>query len=306
MVKLTLCSTQENEDTQITTNAYVFKKLSSLLPSQEFSNDTWPTNECMKLADPQYYKPGSIDVLLGAEVHAQIILDRIKRHNSLIALNSRLGWIISGRVTPTDAQPHNIVVAHTRFEIDQFRDIKEYLPDKKSMTNKEIQCEEQHKKTHTRNTDLTQLLQLEKIPEIKDKFMNKYKEKLHTEKVPETEKERLDGRKLYYLPDLTVINTKLEVVVDRSAQPVKANSINEELLIYPPSQQDTRDLLTPIHTLHQTAHCEREEFTEKELTLETHMNRDELLMRASTVEYPVMLQKQTTQLLTRGGLPLYK
>ncbi|KAG7312579.1 hypothetical protein JYU34_000879 [Plutella xylostella] len=93
----------------------------------------------MKLADPQYYKPGSIDVLLGAEVHAQIILDGIKRHNSLIALNSRLGWIISGRVTQTDAQPHNIVVAHIKLEVDQFRDIKEYLPDKKSMSNKKIQ-----------------------------------------------------------------------------------------------------------------------------------------------------------------------
>ncbi|CAG9137619.1 unnamed protein product [Plutella xylostella] len=283
MVKLTLLST--TEQAEFTTNAYVLKKLSSLLPAQELSKDAWPTHECMKLADPQYYKPGSIDVLLGAEVHAQIIQDGIKRHNSLIALNSRLGWIISGKVTQTNVQPHNIVVAHTKMEVDQllrqFWEIEEYIPHKKPMTKEEIQCEEHFKKTHTREAGryvvslpfkdetspekhlgdskplaVQRLLQLEKRfkrrPELKveySNFLTNYEDQSHMEKVPETEKQRLDGKKPYYLPHHAVIresstSTKLRVVFDGSAKPVKGNSINEELLIGPPLQQDIRDLVT--------------------------------------------------------------
>lgn len=101
MVKLTIHSTKCEAST-FEVNAYVLKKLTSLLPSREFPQDTWPSYMQLDLADPNFHKPGSIDVLLGADVHAHILLQGLHKYNYLIALNSRLGWLISGKALQTD------------------------------------------------------------------------------------------------------------------------------------------------------------------------------------------------------------
>ncbi|CAF4928601.1 unnamed protein product [Pieris macdunnoughi] len=147
-----------NPSHMITSKAYVLRRINSRLPSQELPSDTWPSSEISDLADPHSHKPGSIDVLLGAVVYAHIILDGIiKRNESLVALNSRLGWLVSGEVTQSGHQSHNVVVMHTQFEVDQllrqFWEINEYSPNVKPLSKPEMQCEEHFKKTHTRNTD---------------------------------------------------------------------------------------------------------------------------------------------------------
>lgn len=265
----------------LTAEAYVLKRLTSLLPSQEFPADTWPSFEQSELADPHFHKPGSIDVLLGADVHAHIILDGIRRHNSLLALNSRLGWLISGRITQTDSKSHHVVVMHTQVEVDQllrqFWEIDEYIPNKKPLSQLETQCEEHFMKTHTRNADgrykvclpfkdedtpnlgnsrslaVNRLLQMEKRfkhkPEFQEeycKFMRQYESLGHMEIVPEKEHK---NEKVYYLPHHAIIresslSTKLRVVFDGSAKPANGNSLNDELLIGPPLQQEIRDLVT--------------------------------------------------------------
>lgn len=282
MVTLTVHSTKDNAST-FQVNAYVLKKLTSLLPSREFPQDTWPSSMQLDLADPNFHKPGSIDVLFGADVHAYIILEGLHKRDSLIALNSSLGWLISGRVSQTDstAYEHNTVVMQTKIETDQllrrFWEIEENLPHKKPMTELEIQCEEHFKSTHTRNdigryivrlpfkdnppTNLgdakplaiSRLLQMEKRfthkPEFKEeyhKFIKQYESQGHMMMVPE--KERVT-QKVYYLPHHAVLrptslSTKLRVVFDGSAAPEKGKSLNDELLIGPPLQQDVRDLIT--------------------------------------------------------------
>lgn len=261
--------------------AYVLQKLTSLLPSQEFFHDPWPQNEDIELADPLFYKPGSVDILLGADVHAHIIQEGLRRHNSLIALNSSLGWLISGKVTNSNLSPRNIVVAHMKMELDElirgFWEIEQNCPNTKSLTNEEIQCEEHFKNTHMRQTDgrytvdlpfkdvhnknigdtkqiaLNRLLQMERRfkhkPEFHEeycKFMKQYLSQGHMEPVPEKERELVNT---YYLPHHAVVrlfstSTKLRVVFDGSAKPEKGNSLNDELLTGPPLQQDICDLIT--------------------------------------------------------------
>ncbi|XP_050671207.1 uncharacterized protein LOC126969704 [Leptidea sinapis] len=282
MVSLTVHSTKDNAST-FKVNAYVLRKLTSLLPSREFPQDTWPLSMQLDLADPNFHKPGSIDILLGADVHAYILLEGLHKSNSLIALNSRLGWLISGRVSQTDsvAYEHNMVVMQTKVETDQllrrFWEIEENLPHKKPMTDLEIQCEEHFKNTHTRNdvgryivrlpfkedppTNLgdakplaiSRLQQMEKRftrkPEFKEKyhtFLKQYESQGHMMMVPEKETET---QKVYYLPHHAVLrstslSTKLRVVFDGSAAPEKGKSLNDELLIGCSLQQDIRDLIT--------------------------------------------------------------
>ncbi|XP_050682068.1 uncharacterized protein LOC126977342 [Leptidea sinapis] len=282
MVSLTVHSTKDNAST-FKVNAYVLRKLTSLLPSREFPQDTWPLSMQLDLADPNFHKPGSIDILLGADVHAYILLEGLHKSNSLIALNSRLGWLISGRVSQTDsvAYEHNMVVMQTKVETDQllrrFWEIEENLPHKKPMTDLEIQCEEHFKNTHTRNdvgryivrlpfkedppTNLgdakplaiSRLQQMEKRftrkPEFKEEyhtFLKQYESQGHMMMVPEKETET---QKVYYLPHHAVLrstslSTKLRVVFDGSAAPEKGKSLNDELLIGCSLQQDIRDLIT--------------------------------------------------------------
>ncbi|CAF4853888.1 unnamed protein product [Pieris macdunnoughi] len=270
-----------NPSHMITAKAYVLRRINSRLPSQEIPPDTWPSSEISDLADPHFHMPGSIDVLLGAVVYAHIILNGIiKRNESLVALNSRLGWLVSGEVTQSGHQSHNVVVMHTQFEVDQllrqFWEINEYSPNVKPLSKPEMQCEEHFKKTHTRNTDgryevrlpfkdedapnlgnsrqlaLKRLLQMEnkfkRRPEFHEeycKFMRQYESLGHMEVVPETEKKN----RAYHLPHHAVLRassltTKLRVVFDGSAKPVDGNSLNDELLIGPPLQQDIRELVT--------------------------------------------------------------
>lgn len=282
MVTLTVHSTKHNAST-FQVNAYVLKKLTSLLPSREFSQDTWPSSMQLDLADPNYHKPGSIEVLLGADVHAYILLEGLHKCNSLIALNSRLGWLISGRVSQTGStiNEHNTVVMQTKIEVDQllrrFWEIEESLPHKKPMTELEIQCEEHFKLTHTRNAvgryivrlpfkdnpptnlgntkplAISRLQHMEKRfthkPEFKEeyhKFMEQYESQGHMMMIPEKE---IVTPEVYYLPHHAVLrptslSTKLRVVFDGSAAPVNGKSLNDELLIGCPLQQDVRDLIT--------------------------------------------------------------
>ncbi|XP_045541461.1 uncharacterized protein LOC123722953 [Papilio machaon] len=169
---------------------------------------------------------------------------------------------------------------HTQVEVDQllrqFWEINEDSPNVKPLSKAERQCEEHFKKTHTRNTDgrykvrlpfkdedapnlgnsrqlaLKRLHQMEnkfkRIPEFHEeycKFMRQYESLGHMEIVPEIEKKN----RAYYLPHHAILRassltTKLRVVFDGSAKPVDGNSLNDELLIGPPLQQDIRALVT--------------------------------------------------------------
>lgn len=97
MVTLTI-NCKDPSISHIEVNAYVLRKLTSLLSSREFSQGTWPSSMQIDLADSDFYKPSPIDVLLGADVHAHIILNGIHKHNTLVALNPRLGWLLSGSI----------------------------------------------------------------------------------------------------------------------------------------------------------------------------------------------------------------
>ncbi|XP_052753688.1 uncharacterized protein LOC128201267 [Galleria mellonella] len=268
---------------RIEVNAYVLRKLTSILPSREFPQGTWPSSMQLDVADPDFHKPSPIDVLLGADVHAHIILDGIHKHNTLVALNSRLGWLLAGSVSQTVTQIHNMVVAHNKLEVDQllrqFWEIEEHVPHKKPMSASEIQCEEHYKNTYTRNDDgryvvrlpfkefpstslgdsktlaVNRLQQMEKRflhkPEFKNQytnFMDEYLSHEHMEMIPENEL-NTNNKNIYYLPHHAVLrpsslSTKLRVVFDGSAVPANGKSLNDELLIGPPLLQDIRYLIT--------------------------------------------------------------
>lgn len=269
------------DDEKILINAHVLKSLTNLLPSQPLKINEWPDFENLDLADPDLHKPSPIDILLGAEVHAQIILEGLHKHESLIAQNSTLGWLISGRVNfTTGGQTTSVSVWHTQIieqQLQRFWEIEEPAHDQKPYTELERECENHFLRSHYRNTDgryvvslpfksefknrlgqshgiaFTRLSQIEqKLNQRKDvekqytAFMLEYLTLKHMEEISNDED---ISNNVYYLPHHAVfkdssLTTKLRVVFDGSVKPRTGTSLNEELMIGPPLQQNICDLIT--------------------------------------------------------------
>lgn len=104
----------------ITVKAHVLNKVTTLLPTRKVSVKITTAFSSMALADPSFDTPNKIDLLLGAEVYSQILLDGLFRGSpgSVIAQNTKLGWILSGRTlgqVSQDENCHNIIVnMHTQ------------------------------------------------------------------------------------------------------------------------------------------------------------------------------------------------
>lgn len=70
-------------------------KLTSFLPSVALPQSTWPHLKCLKLADPSFMTPTSIDFILGADVYADLILTGLIT-GPPIAQSTIFGWMLSG------------------------------------------------------------------------------------------------------------------------------------------------------------------------------------------------------------------
>lgn len=81
MVSFDLASLH-NSNFSVNVNAFVLSSLTSFLPSNKTSIVDWPEIKNLPLADPRYGSPGKIDVILGAEVHGEILLEGLLKHPS--------------------------------------------------------------------------------------------------------------------------------------------------------------------------------------------------------------------------------
>ncbi|XP_073965607.1 uncharacterized protein [Choristoneura fumiferana] len=80
----------------------------------------WTDIENLPLADPTYATPGKIDILLGAEVYSEILIDGIVKQaqGSLIAQNTIFGWILSGRALRERKELTNVMSLHVQIKED--------------------------------------------------------------------------------------------------------------------------------------------------------------------------------------------
>lgn len=151
-----------NPSVCIKVSAYVLKSITSLLPSVEATPVEWVSLTADDLADPEYYKPNKIDVLLGAEIYSQVIRAGIKRSTGgrVLAQDTTLGWIISGVVeteTSSGAETLScITVMHVSIQADDF--LKKFWElegepavTKKILSEEEVKCEQLFEATTRRD-----------------------------------------------------------------------------------------------------------------------------------------------------------
>lgn len=89
-----------NPNFVIEIKAYVLKKLTSLLPERQISSEVITTISSVELADPSFGSPSKIELLLGAEIYCQILLEGLITGSPglPVAQNTKFGWILSGKV----------------------------------------------------------------------------------------------------------------------------------------------------------------------------------------------------------------
>lgn len=141
--------------------AIILKKLTTLLPNNTFEKSLINDKQIEELvmAHPDFNKCGGIDMILGADVYASIILSGMIKpvDNSYVLQETELGWIISGPVNKNRQQLNEAVCMMSRIDdmdekLQRFWETEEMLEDR-ILTPDEQRCVEYFNNTIRRDKD---------------------------------------------------------------------------------------------------------------------------------------------------------
>lgn len=266
-----------NEEFELAFEGEVIPSITSDLPSISLGRRTWPHLQGIHLADPQFGTPRPIDVLVGADIWGQLLLNgrRVGSRNEPCAIKTHFGWVVFGPVGPDRVDGIGVQALSAQFRRDHFQ-LEELLQrfwsleEPEGATEEQVnECEAIFRKTvnrddqgryvvqipfrgnapalgDSRQNALRQFYQLERrltnSPELREKyvrFMREYLALNHMEVV--TDKQEEGRYQCYYIPHHAV-TTKFRVVFNASAKTSTGVSLNETQLVGP----RTQDPLTSI------------------------------------------------------------
>lgn len=150
------------KNSKVETEALVLKKISRKQPAEFLQkDDRWTHLQQLNLADPEYFVPSDIDLLLGGDVWDDIVLTGLyrSRKGSPVATNTRLGWILNGKVPQSNQETSIFTLQVNENEpnesIDQhlqkFWEIEEVQPIQSEPAEAVNKCEQFYNKTTSRD-----------------------------------------------------------------------------------------------------------------------------------------------------------
>ncbi|XP_075154313.1 uncharacterized protein LOC142227952 [Haematobia irritans] len=254
----------------------VINAISYQHPVEKLNIGSWPIPEGILLADPHFYIPQRIDILIGSEIFFDLLVEgKIILGSGLPSLkNTVFGWVVGGVVDSNAVEQVSSCNVVTKIDdldslLKRFWEIEEFTESKSAMTEEEEQCERHYLENtifdengriqvrlpfkqpsdklgssyeiaHRRFCYLEK--RLEKNPEHKKmyrEFMNEYISLGHMSIVSFDELRD----KHYVIPHHSVFrlqstSTKLRVVFDASAKTSSNFSLNEILMVGPTIQQE--------------------------------------------------------------------
>jgi len=301
------------------------------------SNMNVPKN--IQLADPQYYKPQKIDIILGASVFFEVLgTDRIQPvKNGVFFQETHFGYIISGQVPSAKNNPSTSIMSFVactdmlRLEekVSRFWQSEEISPEK-SYSLEEKLCRQHFDSTVRRQEDgrftvclpfresvtklgesldiaLRRFLALERKLNANEslkkdyvKFMEEYQSLGHMSPV-----DSYDTKKHYFLPHHAVIKndsatTKLRVVFDGTCRTTSNLSLNDVLLKGPVIQEELVTLLARFRTHKYVITADIKQMYRQVLIDEKHRDYQLILWRPSTNE---KIQIYRLNTITYGTVP---
>lgn len=264
-----------------TTNKYertltflTISNIADLVPAQASSRESLKLPKHLKLADPTFYIPGPVEMLLGSgPTLALLCVGQYVIPPDLYLQKTQLGWIVGGSssLTPEDSTQHTFCVT-ANFNLEKFW-ILEEIPKQKFQSPEEQAAETHFMANYSRDntgryvvslpfkqTDpklssskeiaLKRLKSLERKflrqPELETQYkavLSEYIELNHMTRIID------DDGEGFYLPHHAVIKetsltTKVRVVFDGSASTSNGLSLNSTLMVGPTIQDDIFSLIT--------------------------------------------------------------
>lgn len=138
--------------------ALVLPSICSSLPSVRISLDSCPHLQGLTLADPNYGKPKTIEILLGSEIYAQIMRPglRFGSYSQPTAFATVFGWVLAGKTDPTCASQRSVKALCASQAPDIESTLKSFwelesIPCQRIVAPDDLKCEEQFSCTHFRD-----------------------------------------------------------------------------------------------------------------------------------------------------------
>lgn len=263
-------------------SAVVINKMKQLLNTKQLENKTSniPELESLQLADPKFYAGSKIDIILGVDVHAEILAENshiIKpRNTGLVIQFTTLGWIVSGVLTKNKQNSHQCFQLSTIDENEsliQFWEQEKTDEQPETMSDENKYCVNFYKQTVRRTKDgryivrlpfknhkdrlgnsrraaMAQLMQLVRkfnnnvnFKSLYTEFVDEYIRLGHMKKC----KTRMSDEESFFLPHHAVMKesttTKLRTVFDGSRPTSSGVSLNDQLIVGPKLQEDIFNIL---------------------------------------------------------------
>ncbi|XP_055388279.1 uncharacterized protein LOC129616677 [Condylostylus longicornis] len=229
---------------QVRTSALVLRKLTNLLPERNIQTKEWSHIDGLILADPGYFAMGKIDVVIGADIFGQIILEGLRKgpSDAPIAQKTIFGWIITSNV---DQRSINTTF-HIQSDLD---DSIRRLEDARYQVELPFIPDERHIAIARLFGMETQFSKNEILKDNYSKCIAEYLDMNHMEQVKSTELKNQQQQIISnYLPYHDVIKessstTKLRVVFDASRPTSNGSSLNNKIFKSPVIQDDLSTLL---------------------------------------------------------------
>ncbi|XP_075990201.1 uncharacterized protein LOC142985844 [Anticarsia gemmatalis] len=251
-------------------SALVINRITNNLPTKTFEKSNWPHIEGLKLADPDFNMSRNVDLLLGADIYSQVILEGVLKGNSQTptAQQTHLGWILCGKLETFNC--HMALVDLD--ELKKFWETEDII-ENDGDTSKDDWCETYYKTSTTRNPDgkyvvkmplvpgyeeklgkskpiaISQFLQLERKFEKNHKLASMYKEFIREYiELGHMKPSSMTSSFQNYLPHHGVLRehsttTKLRAVFNASQRTTDGCSLNDVMEKGPNLQKDIQALI---------------------------------------------------------------
>ena len=277
-----LVSSTHSSGVRYSVNAFIVPQITGNQPVCTIPVQNWTHLEGLALADPEYNRPGRIDILLGVEVFVEVIRHgrRSGPQNTPTALNTEFGWVLAGHTGPqSDIQLVSTHLTSIMTGDDILRRFWEV--EEKTVTNCDLSMEERcalehFSSNHSRNEEGKFIVPLPKrlvetklgesrsqavrrflsfersihsrgiFPEVQ-KVIQEYFDQYHAEEVPPGDLEKPQNQ-VFYLPIHVVTKessttTKIRAVFDASAITSTGISLNSILMVGPTVHPPLTDVL---------------------------------------------------------------
>ncbi|XP_055591231.1 uncharacterized protein LOC129743272 [Uranotaenia lowii] len=144
-------------DYRSTLKFHVLPKVTADIPVKRIDIGSWQIPPGITMADPEFQNPGGIDLILGAEVFYDLLLDGQHKLDSIgpILQNTQLGWVVSGKVSEKSRVQATVSASCTEERVNElltrFWEL-EACHNSSTLSLEESECEKIFEDTTTRDS----------------------------------------------------------------------------------------------------------------------------------------------------------